>query len=286
MSDRIALLLCGHIRNFNIKNYLRNDFDIFVFAWDNIGLKGNETKFDDSSNPKLVENQIKELRNLKSYKIENNLEFIKNNQNTDIKYFNHSSPEVFIKSQLYSVYQCYKLMEEYSNKNNERYRMVIKSRMDCDFLDFRVDEQLFSDIEKNIIFVTNQDCEHTHSDYGTGCYACDTMYYRHKLRHPHIFEHTNVVCDLFAYGSMKSMKDYCFLYEHYDDMNKEFEEENFRSLKRNPQIKPEITNNVYRVTHTESLYYFNCSYPERMLPKLLKDYMLVSSDKIRMRFNR
>lgn len=288
MSDRIALLLCGHIRNFNIKNYLPNNVDIFVFAWDNVGSKGNETNLSDPPNPKFVEDEIKRLPNLKEYKIENNLEFIKKNQSSEVTYFNHSSPEIFIKSQLYSVHQCYKLMEDYSNKNNEKYKMVVKCRMDCDFLIFRVDNELLSDIEKDIIFVTNRECEHNHPDHGTGCYACDTMYYKHKLRSPHIFEHTNVICDLFAYGSMKSMKDYCSLYEHYDKMNKEFEKENFLSLQCNPQIKPEIKGNVYRVSHLESLYYFNCSYPEKLLPKLLKNYMLVSShsDRITMRLNR
>lgn len=290
MSNKIAILLFGHVRNLNIVQSLpvvsnSCDFDVFVFAWDNPGHKGTETNINDNGNFDYIKQQIESIPNVKRFKIESNAEFIKNNQNNTIKYFNHSSPEVFIKSQLYAVQQSYKLMENYSAETNQTYNMVIKCRMDCAFYHFILDDYLLQELQRDIIFVTSRGT-HEHPDYSTGCWACDNMYYRHGLRGIHIFEHTNVICDIFAYGSMKSMKDYCSLYEHYDRLNKQFEEENLRSLQKNPHVGYAIEDNVYKFSHVDSVYFFKCSYPERLLPVLLKDYMLVTSDKIRMSMHR
>jgi hypothetical protein len=291
---KIAILLSGHIRNLNILNSIidiskRHSVDLFVFSWDNVGLKGKETNLNDEVDYKLIESRLSKLPNVKAYKIENNKKFILKNQNSKVTYLNYSSPEVFIKSQLYSIHNSFKLLEEYVKNNDVEYEMVVKCRMDSDFIRFNPDSSLFKDInENNIIFVPNSDCDHIHPDYGTSCWACDNMYYKHNLKRVHIFEHTNIVCDLFAYGSFKSMKKYCSLYNEYDKLNETFTEENLRSIE-NGDIVYTKENNVYRLPdscHTKSTYYLNCSYPERLLQKYLRDYMLVRSEKIKMRFYR
>jgi hypothetical protein len=63
-------------------------------------------------------------------------------------------------------------------------------------------EKIINDIEKNnIIFVTSNNC-HDHPDFPNGCLACNNMYKKGMLK-PHIFDHTNIICDFFAYGNLQ-----------------------------------------------------------------------------------
>lgn len=297
---KIALLLSGHVRSLPILNSLNNitkdyNIDVFVSTWDNIGMKGQETNINDNVNPDLVLSRIQQLPNLKKYIIENNKEYILKNENKKVIYFNHSSPEIFIKSQLYSINKSFNLLKEYIEETNTNYDMVIRARMDSEINKFFVTEKMINDINQNkIIFVPNDNCGHDHPDNGTSCHACDTMYYKYDLKDVHIFEHTNIICDIFAYGSIDSMEKYCSLIHHYDELNKNFEKENLSWLENNNgKIKYQKKDNVYHILnekhqdgHIKSTFYLNCSYPERLLQKLLKDYMLVKSKNIEVKFKR
>jgi hypothetical protein len=294
-NSKIAILLTGHIRNLNIVPTIKNlcngyDYDIFVHTWDNFGIKGTETNLSAKVEKDNVEKELQKIPKIKEYVIENNKDFITSIDRRE-EYFNYSSPEEFIKSQLYSINKCYNLMVEYSKKENVDYKLVIKLRFDCELTSFLVDEHLISEINLNdIIFVPNHDCGHPHMDNATSCWACDNMYYKFNLKNVHIFEHTNVVCDVFAYGSMNSMSSYCDLYNHYDDMLKEYVDANKKSLEKN-KIKHTYVNGTYYVDntvtgHINSLYYLYCSYPERLLQKFLSNYMLLESRKIKLKFIR
>jgi len=288
---KIAILLSGHIRKNSILSGIKEliplqNTDVFIHTWDNLGLKGNETNIDDEVNEELVRNEIAKIPNVKNFIIENNKNFILSLKNNK-EYFNFSSPESFIKSQLYSINKSHVLMEGYSNDNHIKYDLVIKFRFDCNLFEFNLTPHILDDInEYDIIFTTNnKDSGHSHVDYGTSCSVCDTMYYTHKLKNVHVFEHSNVICDLFAYGSQKSMKKYCSLYHHYDKLNNSFSNLNYKSLKKfNKNIKLEGSN--YKLHgfqgHLDSLYYFYCSYPERLLQQYLKDYMLIESKNIKL----
>lgn len=296
LKNKIAILLTGHIRNSNIVPSIKTfcdgyDYDIFVHTWDNFGLKGTETNLSAKVERGRIEGEVQKIPNVRKYVIENNKDFI-NSIDRREEYFNFSSPEEFIKSQLYSITKCHTLMTEYSKKENINYSLVIKLRFDCELTSFIIDEDLVNDINSNnIIFVPNQDCGHSHPDSNsTSCWACDNMYYKFNLKNVHIFEHSNIICDVFAYGSVKSMSSYCDLYNHYDDLLKSYNEENKKSLEKN-KIKHTYTNGVYYVDFTESghidsLYYLYCSYPERLIQKFLNDYMLVESRKIKLNFIR
>lgn len=310
---RIAVLVTGHVRNLNIKNSLNNiyskcDVDVFVFTWDNVGLKGKETDLEDKSDSENIKNIVGQLSNVKKLKVENNKQFIESNNSSDTVYFNYSSPEIFIKSQLYSILKCYELMEEHIKETGVYYDLVIRCRMDCEFLSFNLDDKTIDDVNENdIIFVPNSDNKHEHPDNSTSCWACDTMYYRYGLKEVHIFEHTNIVCDLFAYGSVKSMKDYCSLFLHYDKLNESFLQDNLKAIKKYKNLNYVKDGNVYRFldmnkvqnsmaqraihdrnkkNHIDSVYYLYCSYPERLLQKHLREYMLIKSTTITMRFYR
>jgi len=291
---KIALLLSGHIRKNSIYNNIssalnRYDTDIFIHTWDNFGLKGTETNVNDHTNESEIEKEIQKFNNVKSFIIENNKQLI-NGMEKRSGYFNFSSPEPFIKSQLYSINKSYELMNNYSKENNINYDIVFKFRFDCDIFYFNLKKHTINNIKNNnIIFTSNNDCNHSHMDYGTSCWACDNMYYKYGLKHVHIFEHTNVICDLFAYGNQKSMESYCNLYNVYDELISEFEEENKKQLeKHSSNLK--LINGDYKLEgmrgHIDSLYYYNCSYPERLLQKYLKDYMLVESRDVKLKLVR
>lgn len=295
LDKKIALLISGHIRNYQliqslnkIKNY---DFDVFVHTWDNYGVKGKETDINDNTDTNNIINIIETIPNLVSYKIENNKNFLLSLNDESI-YFNYSSPEKFIKSQLYSINQSFKLFDEYKQRENINYDLVIKLRFDLIIEDFIVDNELINDVNNyKIIFAPNDGCGHTHPDSdSTSCLVCDKMYYTYNLKYVHSFEHSHIMCDLFAYGSYKSMKVYTSLYEKYDDMNKSFIYENLKKIEET-KINYFKEGNVFllernQMGHLNSLFYINCSYPERLLQKELKDYMIPRSKKIKVKFLR
>jgi hypothetical protein len=88
------------------------------------------------------------------------------------------------------------------------------------------------------------------------------------------------------------MKKYCSLYDSYDELNKQNFEVNHKMMKKrkNNYIKKEGKD--YKIqqlndeTHVESLYFYNCSYPERLLMQHLREYMLVESIYIKVEFIR
>jgi hypothetical protein len=81
------------------------------------------------------------------------------------------------------------------------------------------------------------------------------------------------------------MKKYCDLYNNYDELNDSFFNDNLKQYQTiTDNIKYE--NGNYNLKghngHIDSLYYYNCSYPERLLQKFLKDFMLVQSKEIKL----
>lgn len=292
---KIAFLLTGHLRKNSILSGINSlsskyDFDTFIHTWDNFGIKGTETSLDAETNYDGIFNEINKYKNLKGYKIENNKKWI-SSQEVKKNYFNYSSPEPFIKSQLYSINTAYKLMENHSIENDIKYDIVFKFRFDSELRHFDLfAKTVFDIIDNDIIFTPNIDCSHEHMDYGTSCWACDNMYYKYNMKKVHIFEHTNVICDIFAYGNMKTMKKYCDLYNKYDELNESFLEQNLKQYESiNENIEYQDGNYILDKGvdgHLHSLYYYNCSYPERLLQKFLKNYMLVRSEDVRVKLVR
>jgi len=292
---KIAILISGHIRNNNIKKsfgFLNGyNYDVFIHTWDNLGFKGSETNLNDKVDINLIKQKISEIPNVKSFQIENNKNFINGLDDVDFTYFNFSSPEVFIKSQLYSISQGYKLFEDYQTKNGEKYDLVIRTRFENEFTEFLVDDELLKDVKQKIIFVPNDGCGHEHPDSNsTTCLTCEKMYSQHKLKKVHSFDHTHIICDIFAYGNPKSMKQYCSLYDNYDNLNRSFEKKNYKVL-NSTNIKHSVKNNVCYldrtyIGHIDSIYYLNCSYPERLLQYQLRNFLLPKTKKIKIKWNR
>jgi hypothetical protein len=180
-------------------------------------------------------------------------------------------------------------MEQHCSRHNKKYDIVIKMRFDMEFTHVAIDRDLLDDIKHDIIFMPNADCKHDHFGL-TACSTCDTMYSKHKLRHVHMLDHANIVCDTFAYGSMDSMKEYCSLYNAFDDINRTYAADNESRLSKiktpHTKVGRVFSLNKRNTEHLHSIYLYVCSFPERMLQIHLKNYMLVTSNKIKVRFHR
>lgn len=294
---KIAILLSGHIRKQSLLKTLNKipfkNYDIFVHTWDNYGRKGLETNLQDFVDRKNIELSVKEIPNLKKYQIENNKEFVSKLPKLDCKVVNYSSPEPFLQSQLYSIYKSYELMEEYKEETNVKYDIVVKLRFDAEIVSFGLTQKTVENINANDLIFTSNEGVHSHpdSDSGAGCMVCNRMYYDFNLIAQHPFDHTNIICDFYAYGSEKSMKKYCSMYKEFLPLLKKFEKINEKNVKKYKNSLKE-TENVYSFNgvsdraHIMSLYLFKCSYPESILRELLYDYMLVRSTEVLINFVR
>ena len=275
---KVAVLLTGHYRKGQVVPSLHKigDFDVFAFAWDDFGCKGHETNLC-KSEPLAVESAIKSLPNIKSYKIGNNKNFIESiREETESRtYFNHSSKEVFIKSQLYSIKKTYELFDDFRKSSGVSYDVVIKLRFDCSLRSFSLDQKtMYYIAECGAIFVTNDGC-HNHDHFSNGCIICNKLYDL-SLHIPHIGDHPNIICDLMAYGSVEAMREYCGMYDVYDRLNGEFIAKNRKFLsERNLPFSFEGRN--IAIGRMDSIFYLYCSYPERIIQHHLSDRMLVSS---------
>lgn len=289
---KIAVLISGHLRNQNIVKGLipiweQYKIDTFVYSWDNFGHKGTEMNFDDKVDPDKIRKEIERIPGIKSYKIENNKEFLlkikKETENTT--YFNYSSPEIFIKSQLYTIAKTYELMENYSKTNNVNYDLVLKLRFDLSINKFEMRKETIELLKENkIILIPKNSDGHAHPNFGH-CPVCHEMYYDRKMTVPHIFPHVGVICDIWAMGNQESMKDYCSMYYHYDKILKKYTKESLEFIERH-NIKAKKTGNVYNLGHHEAIYYSYASFPENIIPLHLKDYMLLTTKDLEFMFHR
>lgn len=290
--NKIAILLSGHVRQNSILHSLFSmirecNYDVFVHSWDNFGLKGRETNLEDKPLRDQIVKEIEKLPNVKKFIIENNKNYITSLPKPDNTYFNFSSPEPFIKSQLYSIYKSHELMEQYKKETGTQYKAVFKFRFDTKIESFNITTKILEEINNHDIIFTSDEGAHVHKDSGSGagCIVCNKMYYDFNLKDVHVFEHTNVICDFYAYGSEKAMKTYCSMHEIYESYIKKYEEINFKSLEKfkSSLKKTDAGYSLYSDSgfneegHIKSFYYFYCSYPERILKDLLKDYMLLKS---------
>ena len=275
---KIAILLCGHYRSGQIVNFLyhtQENIDIFCCTWDNFGRRGTERNLYDSR-PEDVDKLVSAIPRLRDYKMGNNKDYVESilPKTYSHRFFNYSAPELYIKSQLYTISESYRMMEGYAARNSIDYDIVIKLRFDCGMRSFVVTPKTLQYIKSDkAIFVTNEG-QHRHPFYSNACTTCNIMYDL-GMKEPHLGNHSNIICDFLAYGSPKSMKKYCSLLDVYDDMNDAWYDDNRASGESKGLLMGGGMSS--RVNHIDSLFYFMCSYPERMLQLYLRDYMLISS---------
>lgn len=281
---RVAVLISGHARDMDFlkTSYLikYRKVDFFIFSWDQQGTWGTETDLSKPSIKNFLEQEYKKDFRIKKYEIESNKDYIKDNpMDPDIKFFRYSKvPEINIKSQLYAIMRSYQLMEKYMEETGTEYGLVLKTRFDMAVTSFTLTTELIEDVNKNkIIFVPDQEKSgHVHP-MPSFCTSCDKIY-DNGIKVKHIFEHQNIICDTYAYGSADSMKKYCYLYESYERLCKEFEAHNlsvvdkvkldYQKDKENYVFPMSINNDIL------SQRFLFCSYPERLFMYYLDDYLL------------
>jgi hypothetical protein len=286
-NKKIAILLCGHIRNAKIIDFLnttKEDIDVFVFTWDDIGHRGTigytPNQEIDNYYKDQIENFIQKIPQIKKYKIENlqeNLKSLKKDFEYG-NYFCYKTQPIFIKSQLYTIQSCYRLMKNYCYNNLINYDLVIKFRFDCEVEKFIITKKLEKyTSNSNVLFVSNNTC-HSHPYFPNGCMICNKLY-KEEISTIHLEEHSNIICDFFVYGNTKAMENYCNLFDKFDEINKSFENYNFEKIQKNNINYTQIENNYY-VSHLDSILKIKCCYPERLMQQHLKNMMLISSEDI------
>jgi len=281
---RVAVLLSGHARDMNIlkTSYLikYRKVDFFIFSWDQLGTWGTEADLNRPSVKDFLEQEYKKESRIKKYTIESNKDYIENNPIAPgIKFFRYSKvPEINIKSQLYAIMRSYQLMEEYMKETGIEYDLVVKTRFDMAITDFNLTADLIEDVKNNkIIFVPDHErAGHVHP-LPSFCPSCDRIY-ENGIKVKHLFEHQNIICDTYAYGSVDSMKKYCDLYYSYEKLCKDFEAHNLSVIDKikltyekdegNYVIPMSVNNDVI------AQRFLFCSYPERLFMHYLDDYLL------------
>jgi hypothetical protein len=283
----VAICLSGHVRNYeqNLKNI--NKFlvkplnaDVFIHTWDSIGTQVKITKNtvgpipDESS--KSLPNFNDFLSNIRKIKIENNHDFLNSfstggeyylyGMSLGKDYFGGQAEPKYIYSQLYSVHQSFKQLEEYSETNNKKYDIVIKLRADYSLQSGIESSDFQKIIETGSIFIPNT----PYSNHGHPvCCLCEN-----EIEHD---EHIEDVCDVFAYSTYEKMKKYFEIYLNLEELNLE-------QLRLNKEM---ISKDDYYIEKHENYhlvdiwknknYMLNCFYPERLFKIYLKDEKLIPS---------
>lgn len=290
---KVALCLSGHLRDY--KNNLEsiNKFlvkplsaDVFLHTWDSYGKQKIVTE--NSIGPSPIEDtHISDdyknyISNLRGVKIENNLTYLNSiegslkerlfylyGQRIGKDTFGGSAEPKYIYSQFYSIMQSFLLAEEYSNRHNKKYDIVIKLRADYKLNSGILKEELEKIIhDSEIIFIPNL----PYSNHGhPSCCLCQANI-DHKENH-----HLEDVCDVFAYSNFKNMKKYMCVYENLDHIREYFEKIN-TEIEKDKQYKLENYKNYKVVNIWDKINYnINCFYPERIFRYYLTGNKLLGS---------
>jgi hypothetical protein len=283
---RVAILISGHPRGMNFlkTSHLINQprVDFFVFSWDQRGKWGEETNLELASIEDTLDREYSQEPRIKKYVIESNKDYMEKNPiDPTVKFFRYSRvSEIYMKSQLYGIMRSYQLMEEYMKETGIKYDIVVKTRFEMGIKKFSPTKELVEDVNGNkIIFFPNaEESGHGHP-LPSFCTKCDTIY-KKGIKVSHIFSHDNPVCDTYAYGSVESMKKYCYLHEEYDNLCRSFEEHNLSVIdKINISYTMDGENYVINNDLAGQRFLF-CSYPERLFMHYLEGYLLPKAEHI------
>ena len=216
----IALCLSGHARNIEVtipyieKNIIKPyNADVFIHCWAEKGtqiLGRNKTGISyssEQSNLKYLDD-IKKTRfkceymsNVEpQFRLPNKYYVFGGMVNKDI--MNSTALPKNIISQFYSIYQSYKMAKDFSLKENKKYDIIIKSRLD--FLPLSVLNE--ADFFDGITILSKST---TNSGFDL-CSNCNE----------HQDEHLNFVNDFFSFGPPNKMEKWMTLYLSYGEIYK------------------------------------------------------------------
>lgn len=286
-TSRIAVILCGYARTYHRTCIFHRNLtdlpnvDVFIHTWDDIGLKSRNyitSVWIDPNSPKLDIDYMKAVYNPKKMKVENNNEILnklslKDKISPIFAYSGQAKDDCskYINSQLYSIYEGYKLVEEYEEEHNFKYTAIVKLRFDFYMKQFDKNSFL-NDIQQNVIWFPHALCNnHRHHGGGGGCITCD------RTNIP-CQNHTNDLCDIWFYGKRDLVQKACEIYLTSYDIMKANHENNLAryNLLRHKEDK----NYVYIIDLRDIEQNIVCYYPERLLREQLKNIVCKSSKNI------
>lgn len=288
----VALMVCGHFRNFHItkpyweKFLQKNECDIFISTWEDYGNR-NATEWIDSQENKINFNHITDVMQPKSYLIENVQEKNKNftlRKNNNSLWFVIGKFSVecddfstYIVSQLYKIKTCFDLVEKYAIENNKKYDLVFKLRADTFPENFSLEKysKIKQHLDNNVLFCYKDTINKNHVRPQGGCNNCMKEYAAKKRTH---HSHTNDVSDYFNYGNYDVMKKLAQIYDNVDILYERMEKHNLSVWKPNDKnviYQPET--NKYFVKHGSNGFAqkYKCIYPEKFIREHLQNYWIL-----------
>jgi hypothetical protein len=206
---RVALLISGMFRHFDFcRERLHKKIisplgcDVFVDTWE---FALAQKKVDKDGSKKISEFDIKNIQNIKGYRIEENIKL----DNSDLK-IEMARYENCI-YMFYKIKSCFDLMKQYEQANGFKYDYVIRSRPDL----------YFEDIFYERYFVDSDNIFFSYSQYYHG------------------------VCDQFFWAKRDTMEKICYVYDkireyHIDDKIKIYAEILLKHHIEKNQIKKEM----------------------------------------------
>lgn len=288
---KYAIQISGHFRDLHKSadhwastlNQYNNQFDIFIHTWNHSGKRSSDSWIDENEkeNRSIDVNYIIDIFKPKRILIENPncMEelFI---LNTDYPiFYNTGQPECktkdfsfFIMSQLYSIYKANELRKDYEKTNNINYKLVFKVRADT-YVNIQlnhIDKDIIEHPD-NILYINS--CSHSHPLLGRGCAAC-CYEYPTKIHK----NHSNLVCDLFYYGTPTIINKVSSIYLHINELLEDFAKHNLKLLEignYNHLVSKRNNFNSYTVHISLEDLVFKCCFPERFIIEFLKDEFLL-----------
>jgi hypothetical protein len=283
----VAICLSGHVRNYehnlaNINKFLVKPLnaDVFIHTWDSIGTQVKITRstvgpIPDESN-KNIPKFDNFLENVRKVKVENNQVFLDNfNNNSEFYlygmtlgkgYFGGQAEPKYIYSQLYSVHQSFKQLEEYAEANDKKYDVVIKMRADYSPQSGIEPKDLQQIVENGALFIPNT----PYSNHGhPACCLCEA-----GVEHE---QHVEDICDVFAYSTYEKMKKYFEIYFILDELNEK--QRHLNSVMMNKyryHVERHKNYNLVDIWRDRN-YMLNCFYPERLFRMHLESERLFPS---------
>ena len=252
-------------------------------------------------------NAIK-LFNPKDIEFENNRDYLMKNIHFSGFFTVETIPNCAypqINSQLYTIWKTNELRKKYQDRNNVKYDIVFKLRMDAYFDAAFCSESLFhiyytSNFKKFIYVAADND--HIHIGNPNGCNNCNIAYWEYGHIHKHYGDHVNDICDFIAISSATNIDYYSSLYlkfeSFYQKKNNDICDRLHISRMRNTSKSsqqnislPEEMNDMYKhfIIKSEQSKEFKIItkmpfYPEAFLRIYLKDFFVISNRYFRIMF--
>lgn len=283
---KIALMLSGHLRNFEPRKQFWIDFnkefgdrvDIYIHTWNESGLRSKDEWIDIGSPPPDFD-EIRKVMQPKKMLIEDHSEkskgfsFLQPGLDlyyTNLRYLDRASDFTKnIGSQLYSVMKSWELARD----SNVEYDMMIRLRNDCIIENFgNIFKRDTSFLAKEDVLVINGN-SHRHALGGGGCSKCGTEYPERKHT-----DHVCDVCDIMYFGNPKVMERICNMFSHVKELVMSFKEYNKLALK-DKEVRECLVKYPYAYgvkSHVVFETKIKCFYPERLIREYMKDYWLLT----------